>query len=134
MSYIEDKISAYVEMEYLLEFNSPEECMKYFNTYDCQNFKTVEEMKEYQGKYGFGFNGKWYHINIDDALDILECLGIKEQFTDDELYMLSDGVLAIIRNVDEALKLVCDAKSIDALQETKRKYIDLNVKIYKMMK
>lgn len=134
MSYIEDKISAYVEMEYLLEFNSPEECMKYFNTYDCQNFKTVEEMKEYQGKYGFGFNGKWYHINIDDALDILECLGIKEQFTDDELYMLSDGVLAIIRNVDEALKLVYDAKSIDALQETKRKYIDLNVKIYKMMK
>ena len=58
----------------------------------------------------------------------------KNQFTDDELYMLSDGVLALIGNVDEALKLVCDAKSIDTLQEAQRKYNDLNTKICKMMK
>ena len=58
----------------------------------------------------------------------------KNQFTNDELYMLSDGVFALIRNVDEALKLVCDAKSIDTLQEIQRKYSYLNTKICKMMK
>lgn len=134
MSYIEDKIKSYIEREYLLEFDSPEECMKYFNTYDYQNFKTVEEMKEYQGKYGFSYNGKWYHINVEDALDILEDLGIKEQFTDEELYMLSDGVLALIRNTNEALRLVCDSKSINVLQETQKKYKDLNTKICGMLK
>lgn len=134
MSYIEDKISAYVEMEYLLEFDSPEECMKYFNTYDCQNFKTVEEMKEYQGKYGFGFNGKWYHVNIEDALDILDSLGIKEQFTDDELYMLSDGMLALIRNTNQALQLTSDKGCIEALENLNKKYKDLNTKICGMLK
>lgn len=133
MPYIEDKIGAYVEMEYLLEFNSPEECMRYFNTYDYQNFKTVEEMKEYQGKYGFGFNGKWYHINVEDALDILDSLGIKEQFTDDELYMLSDGMLALIRNTNQALQLTSDKDCIEALENLNKKYKDLNTKICGML-
>ncbi len=94
MSYIEDKISCYVEMEYLLEFDTPEDCMKYFNTYDCQNFKTVEEMKKYQDKYGFGYNGKWYHINVEEALDILDNLGIKPQFTDNELQLIYAALMA----------------------------------------
>lgn len=56
------------------------------------------------------------------------------QFTDDEIYMLSDGILSLIRNTNEALRLVCDIKSIKVLQETQRKYIDLNGKICEMMK
>ena len=40
------------------------------------------------------------------------------QFTDDEIYMLSDGILSLIRNTNEALRLVCDIKSIKVLQET----------------
>ena len=104
MSYIEDKISAYVEMEYLLEFDTPEDCMKYFNTYDCQNFKTVEEMKEYQDKYGFGYNGKWYHINIEEALDILDNLGIKPQFTDDEIQLIYAALMAYGNKLSDMAK------------------------------
>lgn len=37
------------------------------------------------------------------------------QFTDDELYMLSDGILSLIRNTNEALRLVYDSKSINVL-------------------
>lgn len=56
------------------------------------------------------------------------------QFTDDELYMLSDGILSLIRNTNEALRLVYDSKSIKVLQETQSKYKDLNRKICEMMK
>lgn len=64
-------IKQYVDEELILEFDSEEEAMEYFNIYDYQNFKSVDEMKEYQGEYGFGFNGKWYHINYDDVLEEL---------------------------------------------------------------
>lgn len=104
MSYIEDKMSCYVEMEYLLEFDTPEDCMKYFNTYDCQNFKTIEEMKEYQDKYGFGYNGKWYHINVEEALDILDNLGIKPQFTDDELQLIYAALMAYGNKLSDMAK------------------------------
>lgn len=57
----------------------------------------------------------------------------EKQFTDDELYMLSDGVLALIRSTNEALKLVCDSKSIEVLQESQKKYKDLNAKICGML-
>ena len=65
-----EKLKKYLEYELILEFDSPEECLKYFNTYDGQHFRTVEEMKEYQGPFGFGLDGKWYHISFDEALDV----------------------------------------------------------------
>ena len=133
MENIREKIKSYVEREFLLEFNTPEECMKYFNTYDYQDFKTVEEMKEYQGKYGFSYNGKWYHINIEDALDILDDLGALPQFTDDELYMLSDGMLALIRDINAAMKLVHDKQSVETLGNELSKYRELNKKICAML-
>ena len=58
----------------------------------------------------------------------------KKQFTDEELYMLSDGVLALIRNTNEAMKLVSDGKSIEVLGDTLTKYRDLNKKICDMLK
>ena len=58
----------------------------------------------------------------------------KNQFTDDELYILSDGVLALIRNTNEAMKLVSDGKSIEVLGDTLTKYRDLNKKICDMLK
>lgn len=65
------KLQEYLKEEMIIEFNSEKECMDYFNLYDGQNFKSVEEMKEYQGVYGFGLDGKWYHISFDEALDVL---------------------------------------------------------------
>lgn len=67
-----EKLGEYLKEEMILEFDSEKECMDYFNLYDGQNFNSVEEMKEYQGEYGFGLNGKWYHISFDEALDVRE--------------------------------------------------------------
>lgn len=66
------KLKQYLEDEMIMEFSSAEECMEYFNTYDGQNFKSVDEMKAYQVQYGFGLDGKWYHISFDEALDVWE--------------------------------------------------------------
>ena len=65
-----DKLRNYLTENMILEFSGPEECLEYFNTYDGQQFASVEEMKAYQGKYGFGIKEKWYHISFDEALDV----------------------------------------------------------------
>lgn len=64
------KLKKYLKEERIIEFSSDEECMEYFNTCDGQNFININELKEYQGKYGFNLEGKRYHINYDDALDV----------------------------------------------------------------
>ena len=58
----------------------------------------------------------------------------ENQFTDEDLYMLLDGVLALIRNTNEAMKLVSDGKSIEVLGDTLTKYRELNKKICDMLK
>lgn len=65
-----EKLNKYLADGEILEFNSDEECMEYFNTYDYQELKSVEEMKSFQGKYGFSIGNKRYHINTEDALDV----------------------------------------------------------------
>lgn len=65
-----EKLNEYIKTEDILEFDSDEECMEYFNTYDYQNLKSVEEMKTFQGKYGFNIRKKRYHINTENALDV----------------------------------------------------------------
>lgn len=65
-----EKLNEYLKTEEILEFNSDEECMKYFNIYDYQDLKSVEEMKTFQGKYGFNVGKKRYHINTENVLDV----------------------------------------------------------------
>lgn len=65
-----EKLNEYLKSEEILEFDSDEECMEYFNTYDYQDLKSVEEMKSFQGKYGFNIGKKRYHINTENALDV----------------------------------------------------------------
>lgn len=65
-----EKLVQYLSEDKIIEFNSDKECMEYFNTYDYQDFKTVEEMKAYQDRYGFNIGKKRYHINYDEALDV----------------------------------------------------------------
>ena len=65
-----EKLNEYLKTEEILEFNSDEECMRYFNIYDYQDLKSVEEMKSFQGKYGFNIGKKRYHINTEKALDV----------------------------------------------------------------
>lgn len=58
------------------------------------------------------------------------------QFTDDEMYILSDGTLALIKNMNSALELMPESKSdaIIALRELRSTYKELNNKICKMIK
>ena len=108
-----EKLNKYLKSEEILEFDSDEECLEYFNTYDYQNLKSVEEMKTFQGKYGFNVGNKRYHINTEEALDVLE----DSYFSDEELKIMSDGILALIHNVNEAIRLTVDEKAKDALYE-----------------
>lgn len=114
-----EKLNEYLKTEEILEFDSDEECMKYFK------LKSVEEIKSFQGKYGFNIGKKRYHINTENALDILE----DSHFSDEELKIMSDGILALIHNVNEAIRLTVDEKAKDALYEANRRYRELNSKI-----
>lgn len=129
-----EKLAQYLKEDKILEFNSDKECMEYFNTYDYQDFTTVEEMKLYQGRFGFNVGEKRYHINYEEALDVwMYNLGIKEEFTSEEMYILSDAMLELIRTTNNALKLVYDNDSIKALQTTLEKYQKLNEKVCRML-
>ena len=129
-----EKLAQYLKEDKILEFNSDKECMEYFNTYDYQDFTTVEEMKLYQGRFGFNVGEKRYHINYEEALDVwMYNLGIKEEFTSEEMYILSDAMLELIRTTNNALKLVYDNDSIKALQTTLEKYQRLNEKVCRML-
>lgn len=129
-----EKLAQYLKEDKILEFNSDKECMEYFNTYDYQDFTTVEEMKLYQGRFGFNVGEKRYHINYEEALDVwMYNLGIKEEFTSEEIYILSDAMLELIRTTNKALKLVYDNDSIKALQTTLEKYQRLNEKVCRML-
>ena len=114
-----EKLNEYLKTEEILEFDSDEECMKYFK------LKSVEEIKSFQGKYGFNIGKKRYHINTENALDILE----DSHFSDEELKIMSDGILALIHNVNEAIRLTVDEKAKDGLYEANRRYRELNSKI-----
>ena len=65
-----NKLKEYLADEMILEFSSPEACMKYLNAFDGKQFQTIDEMKEFQGDYGFGREDKWYHISFQEALDV----------------------------------------------------------------
>lgn len=58
----------------------------------------------------------------------------EKQFTDDELRILSNGILSLIDNVTKALNLICDSKSVEILLASQEKYRELNTKICGMIK
>lgn len=87
--------------------------------------ETIEELDLFQGKYGFSIGKKRYRINTENALDALE----DKLFSDEELKIMSDGILALIHNVNEAIRLTVDEKAKDALYEANRRYRELNSKI-----
>lgn len=59
---------------------------------------------------------------------------MNKQFTNEELYILSDALLNLIRTTNEALKLTYDNKSIEALRNVNEIYRKLNNKVCSMMK
>lgn len=89
-----EKLLQYLADGYILEFESDQACMEYFNVYDFQTFHTVEEMKDFQGNYGFNIGKKRYHIDHDFALDVYENKCIMEELkVNDVLHAtLKDGL------------------------------------------
>ncbi len=58
----------------------------------------------------------------------------KETFTDDELYIISDAMLNLIRSTNCALKLIYDQNSIESLGKSLKKYKEVNQKVCMMLK
>lgn len=52
-----------------------------------------------------------------------------QKFTEDELFILSDGLLCLIKNVNETEKLIYDKDCIDELKFLSEKYQKLNKKV-----
>lgn len=127
------KFTEYLSEEKIMEFYSDEECMNYFNLYDGQNFKSIDELKEYQDVYGFNIGKRRFHINYDDALDVYKnnyCCS----FTNEEIGILSEAMLDLINNTNKAITLVRNKKCIDALQNALQTYEKLNSKICNLLK
>lgn len=54
-------------------------------------------------------------------------------FTDAELLMLSDGILALVANAEEALRLVRNKDIHGIISQEMQRYSDLNAKVCSMM-
>lgn len=53
----------------------------------------------------------------------------KMKLSNEEIFMLSDGLLTLIHNCSEAIKLVPDNKARKGIHNTIRKYQELNTKL-----
>lgn len=59
--------------------------------------------------------------------------GFKIEFTEEEIYILSDGLLSLIQRTGEALKIVSDRECQKVLMQTSEKYLSLNSKICRLL-
>ena len=53
----------------------------------------------------------------------------KMKLSNEEIFMLSNGLLTLIHNCSEAIKLVPDKKTQKGIHNTIRKYQELNTKL-----
>lgn len=56
-----------------------------------------------------------------------------EYFTDEELLILSDGILALVADAEEALRLVKNRDVHGIISQEMQRYSDLNAKVCGMM-
>ena len=57
-----------------------------------------------------------------------------ENFTDEELLLLCDGIRALGANAEEAMRLVKGKAVHEAISKQMERYIELHVKVCSMMK
>lgn len=58
----------------------------------------------------------------------------EEIFTNEELRILSDGILSLVRNTNDAINLMTDNAVIKALEDLNGKYKELNCKVCALIK
>lgn len=56
-----------------------------------------------------------------------------ENFTDEELLLLCDGILALVENAEEALRLIKSKDVHEAISKQMQRYSDLHAKLCGMM-
>lgn len=56
-----------------------------------------------------------------------------ESFTDEELLLLCDGILALVANAEDALRLVKGKDVHEAISRQMQRYSDLHSKVCMMM-
>ena len=66
---------------------------------------------------------------IKDNNEDDNCEDVIQSFTEEELCILSDEMLALIKCTSEAMKLIYDVDNLNALQKTLEKYQKLNKKV-----
>ena len=54
---------------------------------------------------------------------------MKIEFTDEEMFLLNQGIIELIQNSCEAEKLIPDERINSAISSYRKKLIDLNMKI-----
>ena len=72
-------------------------------------------------------------LEESEETEVIEMENNNIQFTNEELQLLSDGMLALIDNSCNALQLVRDKEVINALFESQDRYNELNDKICAML-
>ena len=67
-----EKLKEYLseDEDIIIEFKNDQECLEYFNTYDFQNYQSIDEMKEDHIYYGFNVGEKRYFINFEEGFDV----------------------------------------------------------------
>lgn len=110
MKINEEKLQKYLSEEKIIEFNSDEECLEYFNIYDYQNFKSVTEIKSFQGKYGFNIGKKRYHINYDEALDVWDSESSEIFIVNNKQHYFLREIERLNYNRDEAYASIVNSK------------------------
>lgn len=109
------KLKIYEEAETIMVFDSLEDARNYYNTYDYQNFSSIEEMKTYVDEYGFELDGNWYHINYEFALkEIHELLKAYEEHITSYAYFVEHLEDFVGKKVEFTTRFKADGKEFKA--------------------
>lgn len=110
-----EKLKIYEEAETIMVFDSLEDARNYYNIYDYQNFKSIEEMKAYIAEYGFELDGKWYHINYEFAVkEIQELLKVYNEHITSYAYFVEHLEDFVGKKVEFTTRFKSDGKEFRA--------------------
>lgn len=70
-----------------------------------------------------------YLKNLGKRVDIMQ----KQIFTNDELRILSEGIFSLMKNTDDAIKMIKNREVIKVLEKVNETYKELNCKICSMI-
>lgn len=115
---LKNKLKEYIKNEMIIEFNTLQEMLDYYN-YNCPEIEervaSFEDVKRVNGEeYVFKLNNKYYHINYDEALDIIKLLPssgtCEEILKDDFKKVLIEKMEAFKKAYEDLLEVFLDCE------------------------